>query len=265
MSTGPAHLVLLRGLARGAGHWGDFAARCQAQWPQARIWTPELPGNGTRWQARSATQVARMTDSLRADLQAQGLHGQVTVIALSLGAMLACDWAQRHPQELAAVVLVNTSLRPFNPPWQRLRPAAWGTLLSAPWQSAARSEAQILALTSRLAPAPEAVLADWLQLRQQHPVRAANVARQLLAALRYRAPAQAPLVHMLVLSGAGDRLVNPVCSRTLAARWHLPHQQHPQAGHDLPLDDPDWLLAQTSQWLARLRGEFSPPTAAARG
>lgn len=245
----PRHLVLLRGLARGAGHWGDFAARCQAQWPQARVWTPELPGNGARWAERSATQVGRMTDGLRAELRAQGLREPAVLIALSLGAMLASDWAQRHPRELSAVVLVNTSLRPFNPPWQRLRPGAWGTLLQAPWQSAAASEARVLALTSQLATQRDAVLSHWLALRRRQPVQAANLARQLLAALRYRAPARPPQVPMLVLSGAADRLVNPLCSQTLAARWHLPHRVHPGAGHDLPLDAPDWVLAQASCWL----------------
>ena len=41
-----------------------------------------------------------------------------------------------------------------------------------------------------------------------------------------------------------DRLVSPRCSQRLAAAWKVPLALHPSAGHDLPLDDPDWLLAQ---------------------
>ena len=48
---------------------------------------------------------------------------------MSLGAMVAVDWAARHPEELAGCVLINTSLRPFSPWYQRLRPANYGALL----------------------------------------------------------------------------------------------------------------------------------------
>jgi pimeloyl-ACP methyl ester carboxylesterase len=68
---------------------------------------------------------------------------------MSLGAMVAVAWADRHPDELAGGVLINTSLRPFSPWYQRLRPANYlallGLLLAG---DAGRRERTILRLTS---------------------------------------------------------------------------------------------------------------------
>ena len=72
---------------------------------------------------------------------------------------------------------------------------------------------------------------------------------QLLAAARYRAPWQRPLGNLLLLGGAGDQLVDSRCSLQLAAQWAAPVMLHPAAGHDLPLDDEAWVLAQIRGWL----------------
>ena len=58
--------------------------------------------------------------------------------------------------------------------------------------------------------------------------------RQLLAAMRYRAPRRVPPVPLLLLSGAADGLVHPACSAAVARAWRLPMAVHPDAGHDLP-------------------------------
>jgi hypothetical protein len=31
-------------------------------------------------------------------------------------------------------------------------------------------------------------------------------------------------------------------------------REHPTAGHDLPLDDPDWVIGEIAQWLPRVPG-----------
>jgi len=55
---------------------------------------------------------------------------------------------------------------------------------------------------------------------------------------------------MLLLSSRGDRLVDARCTDALAAAWGLKPRVHPWAGHDLPLDDPDWTIRQVRQWLS---------------
>ena len=253
----PTTWVLLRGLTRGAGHWGDFPARWQAAWPGCRTLVPDWPGNGTRWAERSPATVAGLTEALRQDLRAQGValgSEPVGVLALSLGAMVSCDWARRHPRELAAAVLVNTSLRGHSPFWQRLRPARYAGLLRRSMLPTAAEdwEQHLLTITAPLharRPGAAATQADWVRLRQSQPVSRANALRQLAAALRYRPPATPPSVPLLLLSGAGDRLVHPACSAALARAWGCPLRTHPEAGHDLPLDAPDWLIEQVRHWL----------------
>jgi pimeloyl-ACP methyl ester carboxylesterase len=248
-ATDPARWVLLRGLTRESGHWGDFPARLQtalqATAPHAEVHSLDLPGNGRLHREPSPCTVAAMTQSARQQLRARGLAPPYHVLAMSLGAMVAADWASRHPEELAAAVLINTSLRPFSPWWRRLQPARLPILLGLllPGRSIRAREAAVLRLTSRLtAPAP--VLDEWVALNRRHPVSAANAMRQLLAAARFCAAAEAPSVPMLVLVSRRDALVDPACSQALARRWALPLQAHPEAGHDLPLDDAAWVVAQ---------------------
>jgi len=57
----------------------------------------------------------------------------------------------------------------------------------------------------------------------------------------------------LLLASAGDQLVSLKCSQALAAAWQCPIQTHPWAGHDLPLDDPPWVIARVQAWLSHKR------------
>jgi pimeloyl-ACP methyl ester carboxylesterase len=159
-------------------------------------------------------------------------------------------WAHEHPSEISALVLVNTSLRPFSPFYQRLRPHTYGPLLRLVLLggTAEQWEQIILRLTSNTG--KREVLPHWIALRAQHPVTRSNALRQLFSAARYRPPTTPPGAPVLLLTSARDGLVSSQCSATLAARWHCPIQQHPTAGHDLPLDDAPWVLTQIQQWLA---------------
>lgn len=264
-ATDPVRWVLLRGLTRETGHWGDFPSllrsRLQATVPHAEVHCIDLPGNGRLHHEPSPWTVAAMTRSARQQLRAQGLVPPYRLLAMSLGAMVAADWASHHPEELGAAVLINTSLRPFSPWWQRLQPARLPTLLGLllPGRSIRAREAAVLRLTSRLTP-PTQVLDGWATLRRQHPVSAANALRQLVAAARFCAALEAPAVPMLVLVSRHDALVGPACSQALARRWALPIEAHPAAGHDLPLDDAAWVITQVLRWQARRPALGSPKT-----
>ena len=245
----PRTWVLLRGLTRERGHWGALPGLMQEGLALAgddRIFAVDLPGNGALHALPSPTRIAATMQACRAQLQAAGLQPPFSVLAMSMGAMVAVEWAARHPGELAACVLVNTSLRPFSPWYQRLRPACYGALLRlAVWPVSDRQHEQtVLALTSRHAQQADVVVDAWTRLRQQHPVSTVNALRQLLAAARYRAPVRAPAVPMLVLASARDGLVDVACSRRLAQQWQVPIREHASAGHDLPLDDGPWVVAQ---------------------
>jgi pimeloyl-ACP methyl ester carboxylesterase len=174
---------------------------------------------------------------------------------MSMGGMVAAHWAAHWPQEVSELVLINTSMRPFNPAWQRMRPGSFLRLLQMVAGAAdgqAREQA-ILDLTSNH-PGHD-VLPDWMAERARHPVSAANALRQLLAAARFRAPVWAPTMPTLVLGGSCDRLVDVRCAVALAKNWGLQLRLHPTAGHDLTLDDGPWVAAEVRRWRASSRPE----------
>jgi pimeloyl-ACP methyl ester carboxylesterase len=247
-------VVLLRGLARESGHWGGVRERLQrALGEGVDVIALDLPGNGARHGETSPASVRGLLAECRAELRQRAVQPPLVLVALSLGAMVAVQWCAEAPQELAGCVLVNTSLRGISPFWQRLRPAHWLPLLRllAPGRSVLQRERLVLAMTSGEPWRHAGVVHDWAELAHRRPVRRGNALRQLLAAMRFTAPAPGP-VPMLVLASAGDRLVDPRCSRELARRWRLPLGFHPWAGHDLALDDPQWFVAWVAGWSSAL-------------
>ncbi len=244
--------VLLRGLTRGSGHWGSFIRSMQEQIDGAEVVALDLPGNGLLNGLSSPTTIGAMTTSCRGRLQAMGIKPPVYLLAVSMGAMVATEWAVRAPHEVSGCVLVNTSFAGISPWYQRLRPSSYATLLSIAFAAgtSAQQEAAILRLTSRNARAASAVVEEWAALRDAHPVSGNNALRQLFAAARFRPPLVAPKPPLLVLSSGRDGLVDPRCAQVLAARWHCASATHPWAGHDLTLDDESWVVARIREWLA---------------
>ena len=243
--------ILLRGLSREARHWGSFPALFKKTVNAEKITLQDLPGNGVFNTQRSGTSVGEMVEFARLHLNAANVQPPHHILAMSLGAMVAAEWATRYPHEISNLVLINTSMRPFSHAAQRLRPANWPALaaLALRWRDAPFSERSIFNLTCRRIDTRSSDEMAWQDIRAMAPVSGANVCRQLLAALRYRAQPVAPACRVLVLSSSQDGLVNPVCSHQLATAWQVEHRQHALAGHDLPHDDPQWVSRQVAAWL----------------
>lgn len=247
--------IFLRGLTREAVHWGGFKEAFQAAMPGAEVLMLDLPGNG-QWHARqSPLSVAAMVAQCRAELAQRGITGPYHLLAMSLGAMVATEWACTAPAEVQGCVLINTSFGNFSPFYRRLRPRNWGALVRGVLlaSSPREAEATVLRLTSNRADERMAVVDAWVAARQARPVSGANAVRQLAAAARYRAPRTCPLERMLLLGSAQDGLVSSGCSQSIASAWGCPLVLHPWAGHDLPLDDPAWVAGQVADWAAARR------------
>ncbi|MGF6469740.1 alpha/beta fold hydrolase [Paraburkholderia youngii] len=268
--------ILLRGLTRETRHWGRLPAALRetlGQSPDAatrnattatgvRLLLLDLPGNGEYVRRRAPASVTGIVAFVRQAARETGVPGPYNVIAMSLGGMVATDWAQRHPGEIERLVLINTSMRPFSRMHERLRPSAWPALLgvAAHWGDVTDAESGIHRLTCNNLDTLGADLAAWTTIRRSAPVSRANALRQLWAAAGFSAAPAAPGCALLILSSAADGLVNPVCSAKLASAWGAPHREHPWAGHDLPHDDPAWTAAQIRAWLTQ-RGEDSDAAA----
>ncbi|MDD2882260.1 MAG: alpha/beta hydrolase [Rhodoferax sp.] len=234
--------LLLRGLTRESGHWGSFLPLMQQACPDDVLLPLDFAGNGVWHDQASPWTVQGMVAHCRGQLEEKGIQPPYHVLAMSLGAMVAVAWAQTYPEEISRQVLINTSLRPFNPFYQRFQPRNIATIARLVLSAANASdwEHTIWRMTSRLSD-PD-VINDWVNLRQLHPVSPLNSLRQLWAAARFTAPAQSPATPTLLLASTLDSLVSVQCSRSVARAWHWPLAEHPTAGHDLPLDDADWVV-----------------------
>jgi len=260
VSPGTGSWLLLRGLGRDSRHWGDFPERLSR-----RIGAPmhgiDLPGNGALYQRRSPARVDALVEACRTQAIASLLPPPYRVVAISLGGMLAVDWAIRHPGEIDHAVLINTSLRPHAPWHRRLQPRHLRALITALCaDDPTRWERLIMALTSNVWPSDRprsaALLQQWIDWHRQCPPTRGNLLRQLIAASRFAAP-ERPDCPLLLLGSAADRLVSVECSRRLAAAWPVPYREHPTAGHDLPLDDPDWLIDAIVDWISSTADRFA--------
>jgi pimeloyl-ACP methyl ester carboxylesterase len=250
--VGPSEWVFIRGLVRESAHWDDFPQTFSRAVPGARVRAIDLPGNGRHWRIDSPLSIPEMMEFARAESRTEaGIP--CYLLALSLGAMAALEWLVRHPQEIAGAVLINTSLSSLSPLHRRLSWRAWPEVIAALLTAdIADRERAILRLTSRFAADDPSRVQSRVEAYRQHPIRQANVFRQLWAAARYRPPAEAPAVPVLLLASRGDRLVSPACSEAIARHWGLPLSMHPEAGHDLPLDDPAWTIEAILAWLDML-------------
>ncbi|HWO10340.1 MAG TPA: alpha/beta hydrolase [Polyangiaceae bacterium] len=243
--------LLLRGLARERGHWHEFAATLATR-SEGWVERLDVAGCGTEHRRTPWPSVAWMARDLARrweDGAAARPSGPWTLIGLSLGGMIALELCRLLPAGFERTVIVNASSR-LTPIGARLSGRglwALGAALSS--SDALAREQRILELTSALPPgARQRYAARAARLARERPPSRAAVLAQLLGASRFAPPAPGLLrARLAFICSRGDHLVSPRCTRDLARYYASPLLEHPWAGHDLPLDDPDWLCARIIQ------------------
>ncbi|WP_041521584.1 alpha/beta fold hydrolase [Gilvimarinus agarilyticus] len=241
------HWVLLRGLGRESAHWGAFSAQCEAQLGEPFLCL-DVPGSGVHYGQVSPDTIGAMREFVQAQL-AKKLppDAPIAIVGLSMGGMLALDWALAEPQRVRRLVLINSSSR-LSPFWHRLRWRNWGSVAVALFdRRIPRCERRILRMVSNSAANRDALLRKWVTIQTRRPVSKSNLRRQLHAASCYQVN-QAPTPATLVLTSRADQMVSWHCSEALARYLQADMAIHPSAGHDLPVDAPEWVLDQIQQW-----------------
>ncbi|MEI8572197.1 alpha/beta hydrolase [Methylomonas sp. LW13] len=245
------HWLLLRGLCREAAHWGNFPDMLQQAFPRSTVSTIDLPGTGRYYQEPSPGSIEAITAQVRGQALDYGLLAKpVTLLALSLGGMVAWEWLQRYPHDIAAAALVNTSFAGLSPFYRRMRwqsyPQFFQLLLE---RDLYHRELAILRLVSNRPNLYAETAKAWTAIQQVRPISLANGIRQLKAAARYRPSQKKPETPLLILNGRGDRLVAPACSDAVHNKWQIDIFKHPWAGHDLCLDDGAWVANRLKDWI----------------
>ena len=238
--------ILLRGLGQEAGHWGPFVEDFSRAVAPESVLALDLPGSGHHFTRVSPTTINGLFRFVRAEAKRLAKpNSKINLVALSLGGMVAMEWLRQNPEDLGRVILMNSSDAALSPVRDRLRWQIWTRFLRLLAQPNVREREKNLAeLVINDEAARTLAIPVWTKVASEHPMGARSFLNQLWAAARFRAVEGSTSVPVLVLSGLGDRLVDPSCSSRLAERHGWPHARHPWAGHDLSWDDPEWVKAQ---------------------
>jgi pimeloyl-ACP methyl ester carboxylesterase len=246
--------VLLRGLAREAGHWGPFLPAMTTALPDTDVLALDLPGAGTRLGDTWPESIGAAMEMVRSEARSRATPGAPLVLfGVSLGGMIVTEWAARHPGELSGVAVGASSAGNVSPFWKRMRPRGlFSIAMGALARDPETRQARVAPMLTNRRDLRDELVRSWAEIERQRPVSRATVAAQLTAARRWRAPASLE-VPALFLVGRGDRLVDPDCTRQLAQRYSAPVVEHADAGHDLTTDATDWVVEELLRFRARLR------------
>lgn len=256
----PGTWILLRGLGRESAHWMDFVARLQRHLPRQRIVCIDWPGNGQYIDMQSPCTIAEGVTHLRQVCTAQSLEPPYVLVGISMGGMAALDWLAHYPEEVAHVHAINTSVGGISYWYERMRIGGMLQLLGAA-RSLARREQVVFTRTLSLCREREVILARWLEIATARPVKRANLLRQIWSAVQFSVRKPLHSSHLTLYVSRNDHLVNPECSRDMALRWNVPLLEHDTAGHDLPLDDGEWLAEKLKRWAESSPRRWSEPLA----
>ncbi|WP_433381817.1 alpha/beta fold hydrolase [Actinoplanes sp. CA-142083] len=162
-------LVLLHGLTYDRGQWQPLLRELETLDPSRRVLSIDLPGHGDS-PRRDTYRIAEVADAVHRAVEAAGLDTPV-LVGHSIGAVIATDYAARHPAR--AVVNIDQPLLPGpfgavvrdaeptlkGPEWRTV----WDRLLAGLHPEALPPEARPLA-TGGSHPRPDLLLGYWDEL-----------------------------------------------------------------------------------------------------
>jgi len=229
---GPVGVLLCHGFTgtpQSMRPWGEHLAGAGFT-----VACPLLPGHGTRWQDANASTEDDWYDELSAALDdLRSRCAAVVVAGLSMGGTLALRLAERRPDDVAGLVLVNPSLL------------------------TERLDAKLLPLLARVTPAWAPIASDIKKPGSTElayprlPTRAAVALRRLWAAVR--ADLGGIRTPLLVFRSTEDHVVEPASTRLLLAEVGstdttevLLHESYHVATLD---NDAPMIFAQSVEWI----------------
>lgn len=251
----PVTWLLIGPMARECGLWGDASVHLLQQLrsvqPEAALFELDLPGTGPQHRERSPSAVAGLVEHLRERVAAAQLSGPFGLIASSWAASIGTEWTRRYGDEVGALVLISPGMRPFTQVFRAMRWHLWPTVLALMLgrRSPLGREHRLWNSHTQLNQAPTARMQEWRALRKKHPVRARTGIAQALAVWRYETSRRRPHKQVLLLAGKGDDWLDWRVSAAISRAWGAALRVHPEAGHDLLLDDPRWVARSLADWL----------------
>ncbi len=237
--------IFVRGLTRSKFHWLGFDEKFKAELNLTSVECVEIPGNGFLAKEKSYASLPKTIEYLRSKVDFS--TGPVGLLGISMGGMIAAEWAAKYPEEIQQLVLINSSSS-ASPFYHRLIPKNYFRLIkNLVFMNPESLENFVMQATSNDPTKWKPQLNKLINFKKENAVSLGNFWKQLNLSREAHLESK-PIKHVLILASEKDRLVSYQCSRTLSAKWSCDLNLHPSAGHDLTLDDPDWVIQQVKQW-----------------
>jgi pimeloyl-ACP methyl ester carboxylesterase len=239
--------VFLRGLTRGTPHWGNFPEIFQKLNPKALVEFLEIPGNGSLNLEKTPIHPKTVIHFLKERSLFCQNKTPFNICGISLGGMIALKWAELYPEDISSVVTINTSLSQFSPIYRRLLLSNYPRIIQGLMNGDSMTQEKIiLEITSNKFSETKKYLPFFAEFSQQHKTSTLNFFKQLLLANNIKIHQHAK-VPLKIICSKNDRLVHFSCSELIANALNGDLIIHPSAGHDLPLDEPEWLSQNLNQ------------------
>jgi len=250
--TDAPDLVLLHGYTGHARSWDAFA---EAMTDRYRVLALDQRGHGeTAWAPADQYGVDDMTDDLAAFVSALGLR-DFTLLGLSMGGMVAINYAGRRPKELGALVIVDIGPEIVTEGASRIQA---GVRMTDVFDSRDAAFAAARVGNSRPPEAHHRHRVDHSLMRTEDGKWTYRYDRALRApsTLRTRDPAagwascEAIAVPTLLIRGEDSDILSPaIAERMLATIPDVRFALVKDSGHSVPLDAPDGFLAASRGFL----------------
>jgi len=250
--AGAPALVLLHGFTGHARSWDSFA---EAMTDRYRVLALDQRGHGeSGWAPADRYATADMADDLVAFVKALRLEG-FSLLGLSMGGMVAMEYAGRRPPELASVVIVDIGPEIVTSGVERIRT---GVAASDVFES--RDAAFAAARLANPRP-PEAIhrhRVDFSLMRTEdgkwtyrydRALRSPNTLRPRNPEAAWKSCANIAVPAQLIRGELSDILSAEVARRMIETIPSARFDSVKDSGHSVPLDAPDGFLAAARAFL----------------
>ena len=234
---------LIRGLGREVRHWGKFSKLMEKEC--SLLHCLELPGFGKKVDEISPRTIHGCVLELRKEYlkvrESYGKGNQSVLCSISLGGMVALEWLRAFPEDFKCGIVMNTSAGNISSLLKRIKVEGLLNLAKAIKEENKRErERNTFRLVSNRT-VDEKIVDDWNHYAEEVAPDKKNFFRQLQAAFSFKV-SDGIQVPILFLASKRDRMVDFKCSEDLASFLNASIEYNLDAGHDMTLDDPKWVI-----------------------
>jgi pimeloyl-ACP methyl ester carboxylesterase len=246
-------IFLVLGIAREPKHWKSAIEVLQQTFPAFEIIALKNPGTSVHCKMNVPLSIEAQVEFLKK--QYDTVKGDTNYfVGWSMGGMIVSLWAKLYPKDINGMTLITTSFGSLTRlPLYRLRPLIIPSILTAIFSKGMKREEMMYATICNNETNKQALLPEWLAIQAEHPITGVNILRQVVACVRFVGTSLIQQHPVLIIGAPNDKLVNNKCSTSIAKMWKkAKYIEHPTAGHDVFLDEPQWVSIEMKKWLATI-------------